>query len=211
VKTPEVRGTSAPAPQVRYVLTDLGRDRAGQFWISALCRSGSFRSRSNVRAGLDAARPYLDRQTLSNGFENLIVSTGMLDQLTGCTGQGAVPLRRARKRQDRLAEGIGKALGGEMRAIHRRGRLGDHDTTRSATAQTNPRASTAWCRSLGTPMGMHSPAGRRSEANHARDARPDVQPDLEILRAPIQMKAIGGVSSPTLRPQRIPPRDLLNR
>src|SRR6476620_4098247 len=74
----EVRGTAGSgAAGYRYALTDLGRDRAGQFLD--ICRYVGpapvplAQYNAYVRASMDA-RPYLDRPNLSRGFENLIVS-----------------------------------------------------------------------------------------------------------------------------------------
>src|SRR4029453_2074860 len=91
-KLVEVRGTSgAGSAGYRYILTDLGRDRAGQFLD--ICRyvgpAPVPRAQYNacVRASMEA-RPYLDRPNLSRGFENLIVSNSMLDQLGPAVNSG---------------------------------------------------------------------------------------------------------------------------
>src|SRR5215212_6851572 len=116
----EVRGTSGTGSAgYRYVLTDLGRDRASQFFdISRYVGPAPVplnQYNAYVRACMDA-RPYLDRQTLSTGFEHLVVGNGMLDQhgpavnsgkalfLYGAPGNGKTV----------VAEGIGRALGGDM-------------------------------------------------------------------------------------------------
>ena len=91
-KLVEVRGTSgAGAAGYRYILTDLGRDRAGQFLD--ICRYIGpapvplAQYNAYVRAGMEA-RPYLDRTTLSTGFEHLVVSHEMLDLLGPAVNSG---------------------------------------------------------------------------------------------------------------------------
>src|SRR6185436_16100658 len=81
-KLVEVRGTSgAGSAGYRYILTDLGRDRAGQFLD--ICRYVGpapvplTQYNAYVRAAMEA-RPYLDRTTLAKGFEHLVVGNGML-------------------------------------------------------------------------------------------------------------------------------------
>src|SRR4029450_5171629 len=81
----EARGTSgAGSAGYRYVLTALGRDRAGQFLD--ICRYVGpapvplAQYSAYVRWAM-AARPSLDRTLLSTGFTNLVVGTEMLDQL----------------------------------------------------------------------------------------------------------------------------------
>src|SRR4026207_2079315 len=81
----ELRGTAGSgAAGYRYALTDLGRDRAGQFLD--ICRYVGpapvplAQYNAYVRACMNA-RPYLDRTLLSAGFEHLVVGTQMLDQL----------------------------------------------------------------------------------------------------------------------------------
>ena len=119
-KLVEVRGTSgAGSAGYRYVLTDLGRDRAGQFLD--ICRYVGpapvplAQYNAYVRASMDA-RPYLDRPNLSRGFENLIVSNGMLDQLGPAVNSGKALFLYGAPGNGKTvyAEGIGRAFGGEM-------------------------------------------------------------------------------------------------
>ena len=91
-KLVEVRGTSgAGTAGYRYVLTDLGRDRAGQFLD--VCRYVGpapvplAQYNAYVRACM-AARPYLDREGLSKGFQDLVVSRPLLDRLGPAVNSG---------------------------------------------------------------------------------------------------------------------------
>src|SRR6266542_2213823 len=91
-KLVEVRGTAGTGSAAyRYALTDLGRDRAGQFLD--ICRYVGpapvplAQYNLYVRACMNA-RPYLDRTSLSGGFEHLVVGTTMLDQLGPAVNSG---------------------------------------------------------------------------------------------------------------------------
>src|SRR4026209_926624 len=117
-KLVEVRGTSgAGAAGYRYILTDLGRDRAGQFLD--ICRYVGpapvplAQYNAYVRAGMEA-RPYLDRTTLAAGFEHLVVGHEMLDLLGPAVNSGKALFLYGAPGNGKavFAEGIGKALGG---------------------------------------------------------------------------------------------------
>ena len=108
----EVRGTSGTgAAGYRYVLTDLGRDRAGQFLdmsagtsVRLLCRSAQYND--YVRACM-AARPYVDRKTAVRPASSSSSSaTAARSARSGREfGQVAVPVRCARQRQDGRSRG----------------------------------------------------------------------------------------------------------
>ena len=220
----EVRGTSgAGAAGYRYVLTDLGRDRAGQFLD--ICRYVGpapvplNQYNAYVRASMEA-RPYLDRTTLSGGFEHLVVSTAMLDQLGPAVNSGKALFLYGAPGNGKtvVAEGIGKALGGDMHvpfAIDVDGQIitiydpVSHQRMTEAAGQ----------RSVVATVGHD----RRWECIRRPVVVVGGELTLEMLdltfnpiarfyEAPIQMKAIGGVFVvDDFGRQRIPPRDLLNR
>src|ERR671912_68830 len=84
-KLVEVRGTSGVGSAgYRYILTDLGRDRAMQFLdINRYVGPAPVplaRYNAYVRACM-AARPWVDRDRLSRGFEHLVVNQAMYDKL----------------------------------------------------------------------------------------------------------------------------------
>jgi hypothetical protein len=116
----EVRGAAGTGSAgYRYILTDLGRDRANQFLdVSRYVGPAPVplaQYNAYVRACM-AARPFVDRQTLSSGFENLIVNKAMLDQLGPAVNSGKSLFLYGAPGNGKtvIAEGIGRALGTEM-------------------------------------------------------------------------------------------------
>ena len=91
-KLVEVRGASgAGSAGYRYALTDLGRERAMQFldinrYVGpAPVPLGQYNA--YVRACM-AARPWIDRDCLSRGFENLVVNQAMYERLGPAVNSG---------------------------------------------------------------------------------------------------------------------------
>ena len=131
----EVRGTSgAGSAGYRYVLTDLGRERAMQFFgLSRYVGPAPVplaHYNAYVRACM-AAKPYLNRDRLSTGFGSLVVSKGMFDQLGPAVNSGKSLFLYGAPGNGKtvLAEGIGRAYGDEMHMpfAARRRRPDDHD------------------------------------------------------------------------------------
>src|SRR5687767_9167730 len=119
-KLVEVRGAAGTGSAgYRYVLTDLGRDRAGQYFdVSRYVGPAPVplaQYNAYVRACM-AARPFVDRQVLSAGFESLIVNKAMLDQLGPAVNSGKSLFLYGAPGNGKtvIAEGIGRALGTEM-------------------------------------------------------------------------------------------------
>jgi hypothetical protein len=223
-KLVEVRGASgAGSAGYRYSLTDLGRDRAMQFFeISRYVGPAPVplaQYNAYTRACM-AARPYVDRDTLNGGFDQLIVSRDMLDLLGPAVNSGKSLFLYGAPGNGKtvIAEGIGRALGTEMYVPHAIDVDGQVITTFDAV--------------------NHQPLNREAEsvsviAAAALDRRwekikrPVVvvggeltlemldltfNPISKFYEAPIQMKANGGVFVvDDFGRQRIPPRDLLNR
>jgi hypothetical protein len=220
----EVRGSSGTgAAGYRYVLTDLGRDRASQFFdISRYVGPAPVplsQYNAYVRACMEA-RPYLDRKTLSTGFEHLVVGNGMLDQLGPAVNSGKALFLYGAPGNGKtvVAEGIGRALGGDMHmpfAVDVDGQTitmydpVSHQRT-AGPASTQSVIATA----------LHD---RRWECIRRPVVVVGGELTLEMLdltfnpiskfyEAPIQLKANGGVFVvDDFGRQRIPPRDLLNR
>jgi hypothetical protein len=220
----EVRGaTGSGAAGYRYALTDLGRDRAGQFLD--ICRYVGpapvplAQYNPYVRACMNA-RPYLDRGSLSAGFEHLVVGTPMLDQLGPAVNSGKALFLYGAPGNGKtvIAEGIGRALGGEMHmpfAVDVDGQVitmydpVSHARIAEASAAQSVVAAT-----------VHD---RRWECIRRPVVVVGGELTLEMLdltfnpiskfyEAPIQLKANGGVFVvDDFGRQRIPPRDLLNR
>jgi hypothetical protein len=220
----EVRGASGTGSAgYRYVLTDLGRDRAGQFFDMSryvgpapvpLAQSNAY-----VRACMDA-RPYLDRRTLSSGFEHLVIGNGMLDQLGPAVNSGKALFLYGAPGNGKtvFAEGIGRALGGEMHVPFA------VDVDGQTITMFDPVNHQRMTEAAGSNSVISAAAhDRRWECIRRPVVVVGGELTLEMLdltfnpiskfyEAPIQLKANGGVFVvDDFGRQRIPPRDLLNR
>jgi hypothetical protein len=223
-KLVEVRGTSGTgAAGYRYILTDLGRDRAMQFLeISRYVGSAPVplaQYSAYVRACM-AARPYVDRDCLAAGFSDLIVNKAMFDQLGPAVNSGKSLFLYGAPGNGKtvVAEGIGRALGTEMFVPHAVDIDGQTITVFDPVNHV-PLGSTAASTSV-IAAAVHD---RRWE----KIKRPVVvvggeltlemldltfNPIARFYEAPIQMKANGGVFVvDDFGRQRIAPRELLNR
>ena len=220
----EVRGSSGTGSAgYRYVLTDLGRDRAMQFFdISRYVGPVPVplqQYNAYVRACM-AARAPLGSEELATGFNDLIVNRAMFDQLGPAVNSGKSLFLYGAPGNGKtvVAQGIGRALGTEMFIPHA------IDVDGQVITMFDPvnhhRA---------TPMdqGASVISGAVLDQRWERIRRPVVvvggELTLEMLdlsfnqiakfyEAPIQLKANGGVFVvDDFGRQRIPPRDLLNR
>ena len=223
-KLVEVRGTTGTGTAgYRYALTDLGRDRAMQFLdISRYVGPAPVplaHYNAYVRACM-AARPYVDRDRLATGFEQLIVGKGMLDALGPAVNSGKALFLYGAPGNGKtvLAEGIGKALGTEMYVPYAIDVDGQVITTYDAVNHVSLE---------GPEHSMSVIAAASLDRRWLKIRRPVVvvggeltldmldltfNPIAKFYEAPIQMKANGGVFVvDDFGRQRIPPRDLLNR
>jgi hypothetical protein len=220
----EVRGASgAGAAGYRYALTDLGRDRAMQFFeISRYVGPAPVplaQYNAYVRASV-AAKPYLDRDRLSTGFQHLVVSKPMLDQLGPAVNSGKSLFLYGAPGNGKtvVAEGIGRALGGDMHmpfAIDVDGQVitmydpvnhqlvtGDNEAQSVVSAAAHDRRWEKIRRPVVVVGGELTLEMLDLTFN----------PISKFYEAPIQLKANGGVFVvDDFGRQRIPPRDLLNR
>jgi hypothetical protein len=225
-KLVEVRGAAGTGTaSYRYALTDLGRDRARQYLDAnqyigpapvPLAQYSAY-----VRAVRDA-RGYLDRERLMAGFTHLIVSPEMLDQLGPAVNSGKSIFLYGPPGNGKtvVAEGIGRALGGDTYMPH----AVDVDGQIMTLYDPVNHLSLDEEDSAGTPS-ILKPAAR--DRRWVRVRRPVVtvggELTLEMLdlsfnqiskfyEAPLQLKANGGVFVvDDFGRQRIRPRDLLNR
>jgi hypothetical protein len=223
-KLVEVRGASGTGSAgYRYVLTDLGRDRANQFFEMsryvgpAPVPLGQYNA--YVRACM-AARPYVDREQLATGFRDLIVNDSMFERLGPAVNSGKSLFLYGAPGNGKtvVAEGIGRALGEEMHIPHALDVDGQIIT-------------------MFDPVNHHHLKGAEASSSVITTAtydrrwecirRPVVvvggeltlemldltfNPIAKFYEAPIQLKANGGVFVvDDFGRQRIPPRDLLNR
>jgi hypothetical protein len=220
----EVRGmTGVGNAGYRYVLTDLGRDRAQQFMdISRYVGPAPVplaQYTAYVRACMAARQP-VDREVLEGGFGHLVVNKGMLDQLGPAVNSGKSLFLYGAPGNGKtvIAEGIGNALGTEMYVPHALDVDGQVITMYDPVSHqrlAGPDATTS--------VIAHATLDQRWE----RIKRPVVvvggeltldmldlsfNPISKFYEAPIQLKANGGVFVvDDFGRQRIPPRDLLNR
>ena len=175
-------------PGYRYTLTDLGRDRAMQFFdISRYVGPAPVplnQYNAYVRAAM-AAKPWVDRERLSTGFDHLIVSHSMYDLLGPAVNSGKALFLYGKPGNGKtvIAEGIGRALGSDMHVPHALDVDGQTITMYDPVSHTlstdaGPVAERRRDCGLRPPLARDPPAGRggRRRAD-ARDARPDLQSD----------------------------------
>jgi hypothetical protein len=220
----EVRGASgAGSAGYRYALTDLGRDRAMQFLdINRYVGPAPVplnQYNAYVRASM-AARPWVDRDRLAKGFENLIVSPTMYQKLGPAVNSGKSLFLYGAPGNGKtvVAEGIGRALGTDMHTPHAIDVDGQTITMFDPVSHVGTAAA-------GSAQSVVSTAVY--DRRWVQIRRPVVvvggeltlemldltfNPIAKFYEAPIQMKANGGVFVvDDFGRQRIPPRDLLNR
>jgi hypothetical protein len=219
----EVKGaTGSGTAGYRYALTDLGRDRARQYLdanqyvgpapvpLAAYCRAIE---------GLQASRGYIDRNRLRRGFEHLIVTDDVLEQLGPAVNAGKAVFLYGPPGNGKtvIAEGMGRTMGGDMYMPYALDVDGQtitlYDPINHESLETDENTSVV----------KAAPCDRR----WVRIKRPVVmvggELTLEMLdlnfnpiakfhEAPIQLKANGGVFLvDDFGRQRMRPQDLLNR
>ncbi|MGE3402859.1 MAG: ATP-binding protein [Vicinamibacterales bacterium] len=116
----EVRGvTGSGSAAYRYALTDLGRDRARQYFTASHYAGAApvpLSTYTEYMRGLTASRGFIDRERLRRGFAHLIVDDRMLEQLGPAANAGKAVFLYGPPGNGKtvLAEGLGRALGSEM-------------------------------------------------------------------------------------------------
>ena len=193
----EVRGTAGTGTAgYRYALTDLGRERAAPVPRNQPVRrprAGAAGRSTSPRCALAWRRRRLHRPRAParRASPHLIVSPSdaRAARPGGQRRQGAVSLRPARKRQDRHRRGHRpRARRRHVHAVRDRRRRPDHHDVRSDQPRSldgRPPASTASSRSAPRDrrwVRIRRPVVDRRRRADARHARPDVQPDRQVLR-----------------------------
>jgi hypothetical protein len=227
----EVKGASGSGTAgYRYALTDLGRERAQRFFeANQYVGPAPVPLAVYVEAmrALQASRGYIDRERLRRGFSHLVVPDEVLDQLGPAVNAGKAVFLYGPPGNGKtvIAEGMGRALGGDMYvpyALDVDGQtitLFDPINHQSLDASDSAGPETSAERSIVKPV----PRDRR----WVRIRRPVVMvggeltldmldlnfnPIAKFHEAPIQLKANGGVFLvDDFGRQRITPQELLNR
>src|SRR5678816_2478514 len=220
----EVRGAGGVGTAgYRYALTDLGRDRAMEFLdINRYVGPApvSLAQYNAYTRACMAARPWVSRDTLSHGFEQLIVNQGMYDKLGPAVNSGKSLFLYGAPGNGKtvIAEGIGRALGTDMYIPFAL------DVDGQTITMFDP---VNHVRTSGIGASDSVIAAAAQDRRWEKIRRPVVvvggeltlemldltfNPIAQFYEAPIQMKANGGVFVvDDFGRQRIPPRDLLNR
>ena len=220
----EVRGaTGSGSASYRYALTDLGRDRARQYFdANHYVGPAPVSLESYVReikAGA-ATRGYIDRERLHHGFSHLVIADHVLDQLGPAVNASRAVFLYGPPGNGKtvIAEGMGRALGGDVYVPHAVDVDGqivtvfdpvNHDSLEGDDERTS----------------VITGAGR--DRRWVRIRRPVIMvggeltldmldltfnPISKFHEAPLQMKANGGVFLvDDFGRQRIRPQELLNR
>jgi hypothetical protein len=221
----EVRGSAGSgASTYRYALTDSGRDRALQYLEMSRYVGPApvpIETYNAYMTVLAAARGDMDRERLRQGFADLIVADGILEQLGPAINAGKAIFLYGAPGNGKtvLAQGMGRTIGGDMYIPHAIDIDGHtitmYDPIAHEPLDTDP--------APGSSVIAVQPRDRRWV--HIR--RPVVMvggeltldmldlrfnPLAKFYEAPIQLKANGGVFLvDDFGRQRIRPQDLLNR
>jgi MoxR-like ATPase len=220
----EVKGSGGSgASTYRYALTDGGRDRARQYMeVSHYVGAAPISLARYVAymTALQAARGYMDKERLRNGFSHLIISDEVLEMVGPAVNAGKAVFLYGPPGNGKsvIAEGMGRSLGGDMyipRAIDVDGHTVMMYDPIVHESLENPRESSIvvaavahdrrWVR-IRRPVVM---VGGELTLDML-DLR--FNPTARFYEAPIQLKANGGVFLvDDFGRQRMRPQDLLNR
>ena len=116
----EVRGAAgAGTAGYQYALTDVGRDRARQYMeVNAYTGPAPVPLEAYVAAmkGLAATRGFIDRQRLHQGFEHLVISEHIFEQLGPAVNANKAVFLYGSPGNGKtvIGEGLGRAIGGDM-------------------------------------------------------------------------------------------------
>ena len=220
----EVRGAAGTGSAgYRYALTDLGRDRARQYFeINHYTGAAPVPLQRYIDAmhALKASRGYIDRQRLREGFGHLVIDDALLEQLGPAVNANKAVFLYGPPGNGKtvIAEGLGQAIGGDMYMPHAIDVDGHIITIYDPITHESLETGEA-------PSSLIAEAPR--DRRWIRIRRPVVivggELTLEMLdltfnplskfyEAPLQLKANGGVFLvDDFGRQRIRPEDMLNR
>jgi hypothetical protein len=231
----EVRGASGSGTAgYRYALTDLGRDRA-QRYLQACQYVGPapvpLAAYVETMHALQAARGYIDRDRLRDGFSHLIVTDEVLEQLGPAVNASRAVFLYGPPGNGKsvIADGMGRALNGDMYVPHALDVDGQTITLYDPInhhSLDGPEED-AGGGSPGVGAGLSIVKAVPRDRRWVRIRRPVVvaggeltldmldlnfNPIAKFHEAPIQLKANGGVFLvDDFGRQRITPQELLNR
>jgi hypothetical protein len=220
----EVRGSTGPGSAgYRYALTDAGRDRAQRHLGNSQYVGPApvpLTQYAAYMTALMAARGYIDRERLRQGFGHLVVSDSMLEMLGPAVNAGKALFLYGPPGNGKtvIAEGLGHTLGGDMYVPH----------AIDVGGQTIKIFDPIVHESLEVPVDSASVVvGASYDRRWVRIKRPVVMVGGELTlamldltfnkvskfyEAPLQLKANGGVFLvDDFGRQRVRPQDLLNR
>jgi hypothetical protein len=220
----EVRGSAGTGSATyRYALTDGGRDRGRQYLDFSQYVGPAPVTLADYVAQmrtLAAARGYIDRERLRQGFSHLIIGDQILEQLGPAVNAGKAVFLYGPPGNGKtvIAEGLGRALGGDMYMPHAIDVDGhtltmfdpiNHESL-EADAENSSVISIA-------PRDRRWVRIRRPVCMVGGELTLDMldltfNPLTKFYEAPIQLKANGGVFLvDDFGRQRIRPQELLNR
>jgi hypothetical protein len=220
----EVRGSTGPGSAgYRYVLTDAGRDRAQRHFDNCQYVGPApvpLAQYAAYMTALKAARGYIDRERLRNGFGHLVVSDEMLEMLGPAVNAGKALFLYGPPGNGKtvIAEGLGQTIGGDMYVPHAIDVGGQtikifdpivHESLESAEDSASVVVTASydrrWVR-IKRPVVM---VGGELTLEMLELA---FNPIGKFYEAPAQLKANGGVFLvDDFGRQRVRPQDLLNR
>ena len=222
----EVKGASgAGAASYRYALTDGGRARAEQYFsVSRYVGPLPVPLNTYIASinAMTAARGYLERDRLRNGFSHLIIKEDLLEQLGPAVNANKAVFLYGPPGNGKtvIAEGMGKTIGGDMYMPHA------IDVDGSTITMYDPIVHEALDREEDEGASVVVTSGQR-DRRWVRIKRPVVMvggeltldmldltfnPISKFYEAPIHLKANGGVFLvDDFGRQRMRPEDLLNR
>jgi hypothetical protein len=222
----EVKGASGTgAATYRYALTDGGRARAEQYFgVSRYVGPLPVPLNAYIAAinALTAARGYLERERLRNGFAHLIIKEDLLEQLGPAVNANKAVFLYGPPGNGKtvIAEGMGKTIGGDMYMPHA------IDVDGSTITMYDPIVHEALDKDEEDGASIVVTSGQR-DRRWVRVKRPVVMvggeltldmldltfnPISKFYEAPIHLKANGGVFLvDDFGRQRMRPEDLLNR